>query len=244
MKVFSKLLVILFIMSFISSYSVMADLVLHFSFDEGNGDTTKDRVKGVVGSLTNPQWVEGKFNKALEFDGKGAEVVVKKGQDPEPQAEITIATWVKLNVNNGNFEIVRKQIPNGKGFDIRLEGTTLRWWVNVGSWLNSSYATPLPVNEWFFLTGTYDGKASKIYINGDEVASSDISGKIQYDESDLLIGSAIPHDPNFNLNGALDEFMMWNNALKPDEIKKIMQKPATVMPVEKLSITWGFVKEQ
>ena len=231
-------------MSFVSAYSAMADLVLHFSFDEGNGDTTKDRVKGVVGSFANnPQWVEGKFNKALEFDGKGAEVVVKKGEAPEPQAEITIATWVKLNANSGNFEIVRKQIPNGKGFDIRLEGSILRWWVNVGSWLNSSYEKPLPVNEWFFLVGTYDGKASKIYINGDEVASSDISGKIQYDESNLLIGSAVPHDPNFNLNGALDEFMMWNNALKPDEIKKVMQKPAAVMPVEKLSITWGFVKE-
>ena len=48
------------------------DLVLHLSFDEGNGETTKDRVKGVNGNLTNnPKWVDGKFNKALEFDGKG-----------------------------------------------------------------------------------------------------------------------------------------------------------------------------
>jgi hypothetical protein len=222
----------------------MADLVLHLSFDEGSGDTTKDRVKGVVGSLVaNPKWVDGKFVKALEFDGKGAEVVIKKGDDPEPADEISIGMWVKLNGNNGNYEFVRKQTPNGKGYDIRLEGNTLRWWVNNGSWLNAGYAQPLPDNEWFFITGTYDGKKLRLYINGEESATSDVSGKIQYDDSDLGIGSAAPHDAGFNLNGALDEFMIWNKAIGSDEIKRIMKTPvAAVESNFKLPIAWGSVK--
>lgn len=223
--------------------TAMADLVLHLSFDEGDGDTTKDRVKGVVGTLVNnPKWVDGKFNKALEFDGKGAKVEIKKGEDPEPANEISIAMWAKVNIINGNFEFVRKQTPNGKGFDIRLEGASLKWWVNTGGWLNTSYAQPLPAEEWFFITGTYDGKKLILYINGDESATSDVSGKIQYDDSDLLIGSAAPHDPSFNLNGAIDEFMMWNNAIGSDEIKKVMKTPFAVESNSKLSVAWGLIK--
>jgi len=238
-----KLLLWLLIINIIFAGTAMADLVLYFSFDEGDGNTTKDRVKGVVGTLVNnPKWVDGKFNKALEFDGKGAEVEIKKGDDPEPASEISIAMWAKLNVNNGNYEFVRKQIPNGKGFDIRLEGNALKWWVNTGGWLNASYAQPLPSEEWFFITGTYDGKKLILYINGDEAATSDVSGKIQYDESNLLIGSAAPHDPSFNLNGAIDEFMMWNNAIGSDEIKKVMKTPVAVESNSKLSVAWGSIK--
>jgi len=243
-KILPRLGIIMLIMGLMFVCSSIADLALYFSFDEGEGDVTNDRVKGIVGSLVdNPKWVEGKFGNALEFDGKGAKVEVKKGEDPEPQNEISIAVWIKLNSSNGNFEIVRKQTPNGKGYDIRLEGSTLRWWVNVGDWMNSGYAQLIPANEWVFLTGTFDGKLSKIYINGDEVAKGDIDGKIQYDDSDLLIGSAAPHDANFNLDGALDEFMIWDNALTQDEIKTIMEKPFAVMPNGKLSTTWGYLRE-
>jgi hypothetical protein len=239
-----RLILCLLIICLAFAGTVVADLVLHLSFDEGNGDITKDRVKGVTGSLVNnPTWVDGKFNKALEFDGKGAKVEIKKGDDPEPANEISIAMWAKLSVNNGNYEFVRKQTPNGKGYDIRLEGASLKWWVNTGGWLNASDAQPLPVDEWFFITGTYDGSILKLYINGDEVATSNVSGKIQYDDSDLLIGSAAPHDPNFNLNGALDEFMMWNNAIAPDEMKNVMKTPVAVEPNSKLSVAWGSIKD-
>jgi len=243
MRVFFKLTMVLFTISLAFAGTSMAELVLHLSFDEGAGDTTKDRVKGVVGTLiNNPKWVDGKFNKALEFDGKTAEVVIKKGDDPEPASEISIAMWAKLNGNNANYEFVRKQTPNGKGYDIRLEGNTLKWWVNNGGWLNASYAKLLPDNEWFFITGTYDGKKLILYINGVESATSDVSGKIQYDDSNLLIGSAAPHDANFNLNGALDEFMMWNNAIGSDEIKRVMVTPVAVEPNSKLSVAWGSIK--
>ena len=219
------------------------DLVLHLSFDEGNGETTKDRVKGVNGNLTNnPKWVDGKFNKALEFDGKGAKVEIEKGNDPEPASEISIAMWAKISIINGNYEFVRKQTPNGKGYDIRLEGNTLRWWVNTGGWLNASYPQPLPKDEWFYITGTYNGKKRILYINGEKAATSNVSGKIQYDDSNLLIGSATPHDPNFNLNGGIDEFMMWDNAIDPDEIKKVMSSPVSVEPISKITVAWGSIK--
>ena len=62
-----RLLVCLLIISLAFAGTSIADLVLHLSFDEGNGDITKDRVKGVTGSLvSNPTWVDGKFNN-LEF---------------------------------------------------------------------------------------------------------------------------------------------------------------------------------
>ncbi len=55
-----------------SSEAVLTDeLVLCFSFDEGRGNTVKDlspeKNDGTIQG--NPKWVDGKFGKALYFDG-------------------------------------------------------------------------------------------------------------------------------------------------------------------------------
>jgi len=221
---------------------VKADLILYLSFDEGSGNKVKDSAQGYTSSLEgDTNWIEGKVNKALEFKGN-AKVEIDRTDVLEPKTEITIATWMKLNDNTGNHEIVRKQIPNGKGYDIRLQGGKIHWWVNVGGWQNSNSPKNLPVNEWMFLSTTYDGSKSRIYLNGEEIASNDIAGKIIYDESNLLIGSAAPHDPNYNLNGALDEFMMWNKTMSPAEIEAAIKDISPVELKEKLPVLWGVLK--
>lgn len=51
-------------------------------FDEGKGNVAVDSSgKGLDGKLIgNPTWVDGKFGKALEFDGKAAYVEVPAHQ--------------------------------------------------------------------------------------------------------------------------------------------------------------------
>ena len=49
-----------------------ADLVAHWSFDEGSGTTAYDLAGGNDGTLQgDPQWVAGHLGYALEFDGSG-----------------------------------------------------------------------------------------------------------------------------------------------------------------------------
>ena len=52
-------------------------LVLHHSYDEGQGSQAADLSgNGHDGEISNPEWVDGKFGKALRFGGNGSDVFV------------------------------------------------------------------------------------------------------------------------------------------------------------------------
>ena len=52
-------------------------LVLYHPYDEGKGDTAEDLSgNDHEGVIDNPEWVDGKFGKALEFGGEGSDVFV------------------------------------------------------------------------------------------------------------------------------------------------------------------------
>jgi len=89
------------------------NVMLALPFDEGEGNVTKDLSPfGNDGGLRQgPQWVEGKFGKALRFDGVDDYVVIPHSKSFDITDSITIAAWVKLSGSeeqNGIGYIVTK----------------------------------------------------------------------------------------------------------------------------------------
>ncbi len=64
-------------------------------FDEGKGDVASDASgNGLDGEFEGkPEWVEGKFGMALEFDGNSAYVQIPAHENPTEA--ITVSAWVK-----------------------------------------------------------------------------------------------------------------------------------------------------
>ena len=96
----------------VSSYAALDPdtIVGIWKFDEGKGDTTKDvSGNGNDGTLINkPKWVDGKFGKALEFDGSS---FVDMGNDESLQFDgnVTIVFWVNPeSVSAGRQNLVCK----------------------------------------------------------------------------------------------------------------------------------------
>ena len=60
------------------------------------------------------------------------------------------------------------------------------------------------------------------------------------------MGSAASHDNNYNLNGDLDEFMIFSEALSGDEIKGLMDiwSVFPVSPTENLATIWSEIEIQ
>ena len=68
----SLLLVVVLIMGFATLLKAGGDesLALYFTFDEGKGDKAIDQSgRGTEGEINGGKWVEGKFDKGLEFNG-------------------------------------------------------------------------------------------------------------------------------------------------------------------------------
>lgn len=76
---------------------IQADLIAHWTFDEGKGGTIKDSANGIEGKLEGKvTWVEGKHGTALAFDDNGSGIVKV---DVEPKLnfgdDFSVVFWAR-----------------------------------------------------------------------------------------------------------------------------------------------------
>jgi hypothetical protein len=196
--------------------------------DEGEGTTVYDHSgNGNNGTMTNmdpaTDWVDGKNNGALDFDGvdDGVEVPYNESLDPK-SGEITISAWVNMD-SGGNRFIFEKTVGGtvNTGYSLFFEGsnTTLR--IHNGSTsIDLDYAGQPSIGSWHHVVGvnSNNGNFRKIYIDGKEVASS--SGLVM--RTGDGIGVIGKHASNgYYFDGQIDDVRIYNYALTPLQIKEV-----------------------
>ena len=227
-------------------------LVLYLPFDEGKGDVAGDiSGNGHDGVIDSPEWVDGKFGKALQFngDGSGTFVTVESTDDLNVN-EMTFMAWVNAEHWNGVRQIVGKSVHGGCGgrtqYGIFSEGGsfTLRFETKAG---RANIISPLPpTGEWAHITATNDGKEGKIFINGKEEAVGAVAGELNANADPWRIGQDCDR-AQYIFAGLIDEARLWNRALSEKEINDYMDKGSDVFSVEpqnKLPTIWGGIKNQ
>ncbi len=202
-------------------------LVGWWKLDEGTGTTVADSSgRGHNGMFAEgaPTWVEGKFGKALQFDGKN-KVEIPDHPDFHMQDAITIALWAKPEASEPEYaKLFIKQRSNEYPYGIQYTGNaqSIRATVNASARFDGSNTPNFP-GEWGHLCMTYDGSALLLYKNGEEVSRLAASGKIQQNDLSLSIGGRLESTQNFI--GVIDDVRLYNRALTPAEIKKVMERP-------------------
>jgi hypothetical protein len=204
-------------------------LVGYWKFDEGGGITTVDSSgNGNTGTLlpagSEPQWVNGKFNKGLQFDGVNDYVDVGNGVSLSPSNFITIAGWVYLRSGGGkHFDsspITKGWTYTSLGFDnsaTPLQLAQLK--TSVNGLLTIHGDTVASLDNWHYSSLTYDGQTIRIYLDGKQTASQSASGTIVYNTGvDWWIGANNYGGYDFS---AIDEVQIWNRALTQTEITEL-----------------------
>jgi hypothetical protein len=225
------------------------DLIAYWNFDEGSGQIVKDQTgNGHDGKLvSDPKWIQGKFGKALEFDGKSNYVEVPDSPDLAIEANATYATWFKpsvtINSANNNYRMISKNNDYFLLFNYEKLGQ-LGFLVKDPGGTNHvvhSNTNEWKEGEWYHAAGTFDGKELKIYINGDLENTLAYNGKAGTSKLALWIGA--DDIPNY-FQGAIDEFRIYKRALTDNEIKPVMNNPdLAVQPFyESITTTWGNIK--
>lgn len=243
MKAYCSLsILILMLFAVLPRLAAEEGLIGYWKFDEGKGDTAKDSSgnnnDGVL--VRGPQWVEGKFGKALKFDAGQRQKVEVPHSDSFATIDkaVTIEAWV----NPANFNA---WVSFGVKGDI-----TYGMFINPAAYVRIHYSggntldTPnntIKANEWTHVVGTYDGSKVRIYINGEVKAEMNASVAIPASSASFVIGGTQESRDWFD--GMIDECKLYNRGLKEDEVKKSMKGPATaVFPAERLPVVWGMIK--
>ncbi|MFC1713525.1 LamG domain-containing protein [Candidatus Poribacteria bacterium] len=231
---------ILFVVSSILVCSGYAEVVGMWLFDEGQGDTAENSSgNGHDGTLVNgPEWVQGKFGKALEFDGTNG--VQVPHTDELSLETFTIMAWINVKKGGVWQQIVAKQ-NSPRNYTLGISPADLiECAFTVGGNFNTALGkTPVADAQWHHVTGTYDGDSIRVYIDGVLEGESPSIVIPDVNTSPLEFGSGAGEPI---VGGVIDEVFISNTALTEDEIGGLMGGIVAVEPTGRLATAWGKVK--
>lgn len=144
----------------------------------------------------------------------------------KPRKAITIAAWVKLEEKQGQhsiFDTIGTAHAQGQ-FHFEVNDGVVRWFHRDQNQkvVFETMAHTVPRSKWTHLAGEYNSKTgqAKVFINGEIKNQSIGEGELSRDWGVRAgIGNHEKHRP---LRGSIDEFRIYNYALKPDEIKALV----------------------
>ncbi len=194
-------------------------------FNEEKGMLAEDSSgNGNNGTIIGATWVDGKKGSALSFDGIDDYVEIPHDALLSPNTALTIEAWVNPASNTVWQRIVSKSYhPNTDYSLFRGDKNNVGFSIKMGTVNRTVYspADSVPIGTWTYVVGTYDGTRLRIYVNGTQVNSLAISGKINVHAEPLRIGG----DPQGDFfKGMIDEVSIFNRALTAAEVLSRYEK--------------------
>lgn len=224
-------------------------------FDEDSGDTVEDSSRQANhGTLMDgPERVDGKFGKALSFNGAN-HVEIADSDSLDVADAITVAAWVYRNAPQVGWRVLvsrEKGTESAEHYFLGFSGSDARWFVHTqdNDYSDTGIGPTVPDGEWIHMAGTYNGSDVILYINGKEEFTTSHSGIFTSDENPIIIGAATNDSgATFaeHFDGIIDEVAIFSVALSESDIKAIMSqgldKVAAVSASGKLATTWAGIK--
>ncbi len=226
-------------------------------FNEGSGAVATDSSNyGNEGTIHGATWVDGKFGKALEFDGVDNWVEVPHsdtvGFTAGTSFTITLhfkGTAVGGSLAGKNYEDTSQALPwyllwNG-GADSKI---TFFLRDNASVSFRADSTSDIADDTWHFIAGRADAETGKatLWVDGEMETEVDFNTDDGYGtgEGPFHIGR---HYDRYT-TGIIDEVLLFNVALDEADMETLMddgiQSVTAVEPVDKLATTWGRIKRQ
>lgn len=212
------------------------NLVSWWKFNETSGTVASDSAGSNNGQLVNgPAWTTGHNDGALHFDGVNDYVQVANNASLNITNAITVSAWVKRDVAGVWGYVLDKTTYtypyNGYGLYVGLYDEVQFAATIGGSWEGSGApAGSVGAGSWYLLTGTFDGSAMKLYINGTLEHTTLVSGSLAVNNSDLKIGAIPGFETGYFFDGLIDDVRIYNRALSDGEIQQLyIPEPATLL---------------
>ena len=148
--------------------------LLLYHFDEGEGTIARDAGKhGYHGEVRGAKWTEGKFGKALRFNGKDACVFRKMTEAIRALKQVTVECWFNQDDPSGRQFLIGKDVTFH--FDLSGSSSTSMSIYNRGGRVRNVDGLPhqhlgtgisIPARRWHHNVVTYDGAHLSFFFDG------------------------------------------------------------------------------
>jgi hypothetical protein len=250
MKKILSLLV--FIISF-SALSQKPDSIFHISFDENSLiNSTTERVSSETLTITNhfdrPERIEGIDGNALRLDGWST--FIESDFELPITDQLTIETWftteafspltsVERNAINGAAIVSQEDTDAGFTLGVESFGTIYFQFFLDQSFYRIETVESLVKYEWNHIAASIDlpNNQAAIYLNGELVLVKELDNESQITLSSSTLKIGQHHETSFiaginllTLNGAIDEFKIFNEVLSSDQINASYESATINIP--------------
>jgi len=184
-------------------------LVSYWNFDEGKGNIPVDIWSRNDGKIIGAKWVDGKFGKALEFDGVDDIVEIPSSKSLDITQSITMMAWIKAYSPEGGAIIGKEG-----AYSLSLgDGLNIEWIIWGNEW---ETRINISQNEWNHIALVYDFSSQKrlVYLDGELIADKETIIPIPVSDKPLIIGKGF--------KGVIDEVAIWSRALNQEEVQNAM----------------------
>ena len=240
--------------------------VAYYKFDEGTGtsnvyDSSGNGLTGTMnGSMTESDWVPGKFGKALDFDGSDDYIEIGSSSKVDNSSAGTLEAWIKLDVistEQSIFNFGGAAVANAGRFNFYI-GSNNRLYIvqqTDGGTLYgvlSGTGTDFAANTWYYVSAVSDGSTYTLYINGVSVSLVATGGgnngnwfsDTSVTETDRSVIGRRYYNGSWSIpfNGNVDDVKIYNYARTPAQIIEDMNAshPAPGSPVGSAVGHWRF----
>ena len=218
---------------------VSAELVAHWTFDDGSGNTATDSVDnahpGTIGGTAN--WVNGQSGGALDFDGLTNYVDIE-GENPIISGTFSLTMWVYARNIPTAAKEYRMPLSNDSWVDgaihVHIMPESAIFKIDTKNGTDMPSNTVIEADRWYHIAGTLDAEGeSKIYIDG--VLDNSATGN----SKEYFIGPAniggYQNNSRF-FDGMIDDVRIYSHILSEAEIQEIMKSEqglaATPSPID------------
>jgi hypothetical protein len=218
--------------------ALLDGLVGYWRLNDGTGSTIASDVKEQnPGALVDldpaTAWVSGRSVGALAVAGAGFVNVPSSPSIDSIADQLTIAGWGNLSPTG--------TIDDYATIASREDGTTIdqHYHISINSrgevpamWLKTETTnfllqgpTAVERQTWVHIAGTYDGTIARLYVDGQEVDSQALTGRLIADTTPVILGGNGNGAGSANVTerfpGRIDEIMLYRRALSAAEIEQI-----------------------
>ncbi|WP_232836337.1 glycoside hydrolase family 2 TIM barrel-domain containing protein [Lentzea terrae] len=185
-------------------------------------DTSGNNITAMLAGA--PKLVDGHRGKALSLSGLDDWVEVYRDRKLDiTGTALTLDAWVKPGKWTGQFPIIAK---GDHQWTLKMKNeTTLEFFIHSGTWRAVQAKVPADFyGKWHRVSGTYDGTALRLYIDGAEVGTLPFTGTIDHSAADVNIGRDFemswndPSTVSWLSRGDVDDVRIYNRALSATEL--------------------------
>ncbi len=214
----------------VKDYSVSntGSLIAYYPFSGNADDHSGNSLNGEVLGAVSTEDLQGIANNAYLFNGQTHFIKVDNVNILNFTEAITVSCWIRSdNLSIGHESFILSHGSWQNRWKLSINSGKVRWTLNTSSSIKDVDSSDgLKDGENYHIVATYDGTYAILYINGKLNNSTKLDGEIKSTSYDFLIGRMLTDDNNeFNFNGLIDEVLVYDYALTPEDAISLMDAP-------------------